>query len=423
MKLAIVAEHVDPRRGGAEFAARELAHAFADLNHDVTLIHAYAATDTSTAVGPSQFHEFKRGVVRHVPLPVRGNKTRALREFITAANAYLTDHGFDIVHTLLPGIAAHAYQPRGGTYPATIRASTAVEANPFTLAFRRLARRFNRRQQLLARLERETLTLPSPVSVAAVSQLVFDQVRRDYPAFPAARIATVFNACDPPPPDTPPANLRAELSIPADAPLLLFVAHNFKLKGLAVLLRALAQSDLRHTHLALVGRGRLAPYRALINKHQIADRVHALGPRTDLPACYAAADLLVHPTWYDPCSRVVLEALCTGLPVVTTTANGAAELITHPQFAHLENRAAFGEVIPAPPQPAPLADAITRALDPARRRTLVAAVPALRAHLSMRRHAEDLLRFYETLRPPGPFPEHECFLKTYRPPNSNTSNT
>ncbi|MHC5012422.1 MAG: glycosyltransferase, partial [Planctomycetota bacterium] len=41
----------------------------------------------------------------------------------------------------------------------------------------------------------------------------------------------------------------------------------------------------------------------------------------------AAADILVHPTWYDPCSLVCLEALAMGLPVLTTPANGVRELM------------------------------------------------------------------------------------------------
>jgi UDP-glucose:(heptosyl)LPS alpha-1,3-glucosyltransferase len=36
---------------------------------------------------------------------------------------------------------------------------------------------------------------------------------------------------------------------------------------------------------------------------------------------------LLHPTFYDPCSLVVLEAIGSGIPVLTTGYNGAAELI------------------------------------------------------------------------------------------------
>jgi UDP-glucose:(heptosyl)LPS alpha-1,3-glucosyltransferase len=44
---------------------------------------------------------------------------------------------------------------------------------------------------------------------------------------------------------------------------------------------------------------------------------------------YGAADLLVHPTFYDACSRTVLEAMASGLPVITTTSNGASGILTN----------------------------------------------------------------------------------------------
>ena len=43
---------------------------------------------------------------------------------------------------------------------------------------------------------------------------------------------------------------------------------------------------------------------------------------------YAAADVFVLPTFYDPCSLSVSEAAASGLPSVTTRFNGAAELLT-----------------------------------------------------------------------------------------------
>ena len=48
----------------------------------------------------------------------------------------------------------------------------------------------------------------------------------------------------------------------------------------------------------------------------------------DVRAAFAGADAFVFPTFYDPCSLVVPEAMSAGLPVVTTRTNGAAELIT-----------------------------------------------------------------------------------------------
>jgi UDP-glucose:(heptosyl)LPS alpha-1,3-glucosyltransferase len=74
--------------------------------------------------------------------------------------------------------------------------------------------------------------------------------------------------------------------------------------------------------------------------------------------CYFAADFLVHPTFYDPCSLVVLEALACGLPVITSRYNGASELLRPPHD---------GYVIGDPHNYHQIADCMIQLLDPARR--------------------------------------------------------
>src|SRR6185312_17202667 len=83
------------------------------------------------------------------------------------------------------------------------------------------------------------------------------------------------------------------------------------------------------------------------------DRVHFVGHCPDMRNAYFAADFLVHPTFYDPCSLVVLEALACGLPVITTRYNGAAELLSPP---------ADGLVLDDPHDAPATAAAITRML-------------------------------------------------------------
>jgi UDP-glucose:(heptosyl)LPS alpha-1,3-glucosyltransferase len=67
----------------------------------------------------------------------------------------------------------------------------------------------------------------------------------------------------------------------------------------------------------------------------------------------AACDCLVLPTIYDPCANVCLEALYAGRPVVTTTGNGASELV---------EPGVSGEVVERPQDPEALAEACRRAL-------------------------------------------------------------
>ena len=47
----------------------------------------------------------------------------------------------------------------------------------------------------------------------------------------------------------------------------------------------------------------------------------------DLALLYAAADIFILPTLYDPFSNASLEALAAGLPVITTRGNGFSEVI------------------------------------------------------------------------------------------------
>lgn len=58
----------------------------------------------------------------------------------------------------------------------------------------------------------------------------------------------------------------------------------------------------------------------------VADKVRWLGfqPWSELPAIYAQADLLCHPSHYDGWALVVVEALASGLPVIATRSTGAA---------------------------------------------------------------------------------------------------
>jgi len=55
--------------------------------------------------------------------------------------------------------------------------------------------------------------------------------------------------------------------------------------------------------------------------------VRFIGPTNELGMLFAAADVFVLPTYYDPFSNACLEALAAGLPVITTPANGFSEII------------------------------------------------------------------------------------------------
>jgi glycosyltransferase involved in cell wall biosynthesis len=93
----------------------------------------------------------------------------------------------------------------------------------------------------------------------------------------------------------------------------------------------------------------------------IADSVHFLGRRADVPSLLATVELVVHPSWAEGFPNVLLEAMCAARPVVATRVGGCPELVTDGDN---------GILLP-PRQPAALADAIERLLaDPARARDM-----------------------------------------------------
>ena len=122
--------------------------------------------------------------------------------------------------------------------------------------------------------------------------------------------------------------MRRRLGIGPETVLLLMVATNLPAQGhrhAAAEPGAAARRRLP-VQLVVVGGKRLAPWRRMAARLGVAAAVQFVGPVEDIVPYYAAADLYVHPTIYDTCSLVVLEAAACGLPVVTTRCNGAAEL-------------------------------------------------------------------------------------------------
>jgi UDP-glucose:(heptosyl)LPS alpha-1,3-glucosyltransferase len=123
--------------------------------------------------------------------------------------------------------------------------------------------------------------------------------------------------------------VRRRYGINEESLVLLLAAHNFRLKGVPELLRVAGRivANGGPVHVAIAGSKRLKNWQRAANRLGLEKRVTFFGTVADMVPYYAAADAYVHPTYYDPCSLVLLEAAASGLPIVTTRShNGAAEL-------------------------------------------------------------------------------------------------
>lgn len=123
------------------------------------------------------------------------------------------------------------------------------------------------------------------------------------------------------------SRVRRQYAIPEDAVLFLFVGSGFERKGLHTLLHALAALP-SAAHLLVVGKDKhLERYRKLAKNLGLAEQVHFALGQTDPKPFYSASDAFVLPTLYDPFPNTAFEAFACGLPVVTSSKSGAAELV------------------------------------------------------------------------------------------------
>jgi len=116
--------------------------------------------------------------------------------------------------------------------------------------------------------------------------------------------------------------IRKKYSTTDDDIVLLFVGSGFYRKGLEFLLKA-AELVLKPITVYVVGNGSVKKYQKIVKRQKVI----FCGPQKEINKYYAASDIFVFPTMYEPFGNVHLEALASGLPVITTKFSGAAEII------------------------------------------------------------------------------------------------
>lgn len=374
MRIALIRQRYEGS-GGAERYVAQLAAGLAGEGHAV---HVFARRWTDVPAGVT---------VHRVPV-IKGPAFLRVLSFAWAAHRMSRRGAFDVVHSFDRTIRPDVYRAGDGCHQAWLDRRRAVEGRSLLWLDR-----LGPLHQSLLGLERH-LFGGGCRCIVANSRMVREEILRYYGTPPAA-VRVIYTGVDldrfrPRPASPGREALRKALGVEADDPVILFAGSGFERKGLRFLLDAVGRMRaVAGLRVWVLGKGRLNRYRAQMERLGIADRVHFAGPVADPERWMAAADLFVLPSLYDPFANACLEALASGLPVVTTTANGAAEILVE---------GCSGAAIPDPRDVAGLADRIGEFLRPARREERGAAARATAEGFPMQAHVKQVLALYEDVR-------------------------
>ncbi len=368
---------MDVTLGGRETSTAQIAEGLARRGHEVTVL---CQTRSYSAEGVDVRPLGRRG----------GFPVTRLRHFIADVQAEVADRKYDVVHAMLPVPGADVYQPRGGTVPAR-RAATARRQPWLGATLAALAAALNPRRKLMAALERAVIDDAGTLCLA-VSYMVSQEIEEYYGR--TDRVRVIYNAVDAPDPAGPQREQwrslrRGELEVDEDTVVFLTVAVNFELKGVSEAIAAFARwrhggEGLPDARLVVVGRDLPERYEQLAGMRSVGVEVVFKPPTREIFEWYAAADACVLLSWYDPCSRVVLEATRWGIPSITTVHNGAAEVIS----------GAGGIVVSSPRDARSVVAAMAELADRDRRRAREDACRQVADRLGIDRHVDELLEAY-----------------------------
>lgn len=304
MKIAVIRSECSYTKGGAERYAANLCRELCHMGHEVWVI----AEIFDHSIHPD---------LKHIPIKVN-RLTSSLRNKSFNRNAQKAAKLLNADATLalsrsFPSDAFRVSDPLH-CFWMNIR---------YPGKFHRLIQSLNPRHRTILQLERAILD-PANTRMIITNSELSKRIIAEYYPYPQERIHVIYNGVD-----LEQFTACTELRQGQDIELL-FVGQDFKRKGLAPVIEALAIliKEGYPCHLRVIGSDSPTPYQQQAAQLGIENKITFEGPTRKIQNAYRAADLFVFPSLYDPFANVVLESLACGLPALTTTTNGSSEIIT-----------------------------------------------------------------------------------------------
>jgi UDP-glucose:(heptosyl)LPS alpha-1,3-glucosyltransferase len=379
MRIALVSYTYSSTRGGVERVVWTLARTLAARGHEA---HVVCHRQDSGADGD--------GIVVHEVPATTWSSALRYTSFARNAAAFLRSTTFDLVQGFGRTYVQDIVRVGGGSHwEYLLRTQPSMRS-----ALGRAFRRWNPRDRAILALERRCFAPGGYRKVVCVSRRVRDEMKR-YFNVPDSALIVIYNGVDtgrftPGVREERRAAERARLGLKGDELAVLFAGTGFERKGLRYAVEAAARvmKD-APVRLLVAGRGPTGSYARLARRLGADDRVVFLGETGDIQGLYAASDVFVLPTLYDPFPNACLEAMACGVPVITTAVTGVAEIV-EPGVDSL--------VVESGDCVADIADGLRTLLDPKRREAMgIAARRKAELHSLESNLAQNLALYEEVL--------------------------
>ena len=373
MKIAIIRQKF-VLYGGAEQFADGFIHQLAESGHQV---HIFA--NRWTPSHHSNIHH-------HFVATLHFDAFIRTLSFARSVAKKIREQHFDIIQSHEKTWTQDVYRAGDGCHIKWL-SQRSRNLSPFQNLFLSL----NPFHQLILKLEKNIFESGQCKKIVAISQMVKNDILENYKC-PSENIAVVYNGVDlkrfhPDNKNTYRKLIRENLEIPESATLILFVGSGFERKGLQFLLESTAYLNKEDWRLLLMGKGKFGKFirYAPTDKHP---QIIAKDPDPEIEKYYAAADIFILPSIYEPFGNANLEALATGLPVITTRYCGAADIIKNKQN---------GLVVQDPFNPEEIAENIRSLFDPSTRETMGKNARELAEQFPLERNSREMLEIYKSL--------------------------
>jgi UDP-glucose:(heptosyl)LPS alpha-1,3-glucosyltransferase len=353
------------RRGGVERVMLECARFLAGAGHQVDVFA------NEWDLGPNPDESSRRIRFVHVPMMRRPWFLRGPSYFRACTKA-LSSRRYDVLNTHGCVCPTGGVQWVQSVHRAWLERAAAFR-RPFSAKWFR--QKLNVEHRVLLDMEEQHFGKRRYRKIIATTPDVKNDLHRLY-GVPLDDVAVVPNGFAPE--EFNPARraarrdqMRQQLGLAPDHVALLFVGNELDRKGFDTIAGAMALLRRPELRLLAVGRPKAVEVLARAGRFGVADQVVACGPTGDIAAYHAAADLFVLPTQYEAFCLAILEALGSGLPVITSTVPGARDAIVP---------GVNGSLVESPQSAAELAAAIEPLLDSNRREALTSTVAPSVAH-------------------------------------------